>query len=94
MNHKGTVKLETERLLLRRFIIDDAEAIFRNYYSDPDAVRFSRWEPHKNVDTTNELVSKFITDYESPDSYNWVIVLKKSDGTNWQDLGRRLFRYA
>lgn len=36
MIHKGTVTLETERLILRRFIKDDLEPIFRNCWSDPD----------------------------------------------------------
>ena len=31
MDHKGTVQLETERLILRRYTIGDAECIFRNW---------------------------------------------------------------
>lgn len=31
MNHKGTVTLETERLILQRFTMDDVEAMFRNW---------------------------------------------------------------
>ncbi len=30
MKHLGTVTLETERLILRRFTLDDAEDAFRN----------------------------------------------------------------
>jgi len=30
MTRKGTVTLKTERLLLRRFTLDDAEAMYRN----------------------------------------------------------------
>ena len=30
MDHKGTVSLETERLLLRRFVPEDAEATYAN----------------------------------------------------------------
>ena len=30
MNHKGTIQIETERLILRRFTIDDAPAMFKN----------------------------------------------------------------
>jgi len=29
MNHKGTVTLETERLTLRRFYLEDADAMFK-----------------------------------------------------------------
>lgn len=28
MNHIGTIKLETDRLILRRFTTDDAEGIY------------------------------------------------------------------
>lgn len=30
MNHKGTSRFETERLVLRRFVLDDAPAMFAN----------------------------------------------------------------
>ena len=30
MNHKGTVTLETNRLILRRFRLDDAQAMYDN----------------------------------------------------------------
>ncbi len=30
MQHRGTVELETERLVLRRFTMHDAEAMFHN----------------------------------------------------------------
>lgn len=40
MNHKGTVTLETERLILRRFTMDDAEAMFRNWASDPEVTKY------------------------------------------------------
>ena len=35
MKHCGTQVIETERLILRRFSIDDAEAMYRNWASDP-----------------------------------------------------------
>jgi ribosomal-protein-alanine N-acetyltransferase len=34
MTHKGTITLKTERLILRRFTEDDAEAMFKNWYED------------------------------------------------------------
>ena len=34
MEHKGTKIIETERLLLRPFQIEDAEFMFRNWASD------------------------------------------------------------
>ena len=36
MHHKGTVMLETDRLVLRRFTMDDAEAMFANWCADSE----------------------------------------------------------
>ena len=36
MKHLGTKYLETERLELRRFVIEDAEAMFKNWASDAE----------------------------------------------------------
>ncbi|MFQ9473565.1 MAG: hypothetical protein ACLR0P_10720 [Oscillospiraceae bacterium] len=34
MNHLGTITIETPRLLLRRFVKEDAAAAFQNWTSD------------------------------------------------------------
>ena len=34
MNHKGTITLETERLVLRRFTIKDSGFMYQNWASD------------------------------------------------------------
>jgi [ribosomal protein S5]-alanine N-acetyltransferase len=49
---KAPEQLETERLLLRRPTVDDAEAIFRRYAGDPDVVRYVGWPRHETVDAT------------------------------------------
>ena len=36
MNHLGTKIIETERLILRPFTEEDAEAMFRNWASDSE----------------------------------------------------------
>ena len=52
MKHQGTVTLETERLILRRFAVTDAEAMFRNWASSEEVARFLTWEPHENPAVT------------------------------------------
>lgn len=44
MKHCGTQRIETERLLLRRFVGEDAEAMYNNWASDDeyDCQRFHR----------------------------------------------------
>ena len=40
MKHKGTVTLETERLVLRRLTIEDAEIMYRNWASDDEVTKY------------------------------------------------------
>lgn len=77
MNHKGTKTLETNRLILRKFKIEDAEEAFTSWTSDPEVTEFLKWSPHPNVEYTKEIISKWITDYEDNKCYHWTIVLKE-----------------
>ena len=52
MKHKGTVRLETERLILRPFTPEDALPMFRNWASDEEVTRFLTWPAHKDVEVT------------------------------------------
>jgi ribosomal-protein-alanine N-acetyltransferase len=40
MKHCGTQRIETNRLILREFFVDDAEAMYRNWASDPEVVKY------------------------------------------------------
>lgn len=57
MRHAGTQTIETERLLLRPLTPEDAPMMYANWANDPDVTRWLRWEPHKNVDETRELLT-------------------------------------
>lgn len=77
MDHKGTVKLETERLILRRYAPGDAEGMLRNWAQSERVTRFLTWEPYRNLEEAKEYI-RFLTDeYEKPDCYNWTIELKE-----------------
>lgn len=39
MNHNGTKVIETENLILRKFEISDAEAVYKNWASDSEVTR-------------------------------------------------------
>ena len=71
----NTKTLETERLILRKFTIEDAECMFKNWATDPNTSKFLNWEPHKNIDETKEFISKKFPRYEDG-LYNWVVELK------------------
>ena len=76
MNHKGTIKLETERLILRKFTVEDAEAMYENWASEEEVTKFLTWPPHANAELTKCLLTNWGENYEKPDYYNWVIELK------------------
>lgn len=63
MINKGTVALETERLTLRRFAVDDAEAVFRNWASDPEVTKFLMWPPHESVDVSRAWCEDNVASY-------------------------------
>jgi len=77
MEHLGTKELETKRLLLRRFVIDDTEKIFNNWANDKEVTKYLMWEPHKNKNVTKSILEDWIQNYSKKDFYQWAIVLKE-----------------
>lgn len=62
--------METERILLRPWRDDDAEALFK-YASDPEVGARAGWPPHKSIKESLEIIR---TVFNNPT--NWAIVLK------------------
>ena len=56
MQHLGTALIETNRLILRKFRLDDSEAAFRNWTSDDSVTEFLRWPTHQNIETTEKII--------------------------------------
>jgi len=79
MKHMGTVDLENEVLLLRRFAETDAEALFRNLYSDAEVMRFLPWATHTTIAGTEALLESYITGYANQDFYAWAIVARDTN---------------
>lgn len=78
MKHIGTIALETKRLSLRRFTIEDAPAMFQNWASNPNVTKFLRWPPHEDVSITKMVLENWIAQYEQPSYYQWAIELKET----------------
>ncbi|MCM1166907.1 MAG: GNAT family N-acetyltransferase [Lachnospiraceae bacterium] len=76
MEHKGTVTLETERLILRRFEERDAENAFRNWMSSDTVTKFLRWETHSDISVTRGYMNYLRENYKKPNFYDWAIELK------------------
>lgn len=77
MIHLGTQKLETARLILRPFVKEDAQAMYRNWASDPEVTKFLSWPPYKSVDTAHEILGIWTKQYSEKTFYQWAIELKE-----------------
>ncbi|HET8569732.1 MAG TPA: GNAT family protein [Candidatus Limnocylindria bacterium] len=67
--------IATERLLLRRMRMDDADAVFE-YARDPDVARFTSWYPHSSVEDSRRFLEWIVASYERGDGANWGIELR------------------
>ena len=76
--HKGTKTIETERLILRQFTMEDADAMFRNWCNDDEVTRYLTWPTHESVEITKMVLSDWTSHYAEPDYYQWAIVLKEN----------------
>lgn len=79
MKHIGTKELNTDRLMLRRFSMDDAQDMFDNWANDIDVCKYLTWYPHKDVEVTKEILKSWIDLYEEKNFYNWGIVVKETN---------------
>lgn len=71
--------LETQRLLLRPFRTDDAEAMFSGWASDPEVTKYLTWNTHESIDDTRAILDQWIGEYEKPERLNFAIVLKETE---------------
>ncbi len=90
MEHKGTVRLETDRIILRRFTKDDCESVFNNFESDAEMTRYLRWKAATKLESAIDVVNDWVENYKNPNFYQWAIVPKEFGepiGTKWWHQG-------
>jgi len=77
MQQLGTKTIETHRLILRPFRVEDAPAMFRNWASDPIVTEYLTWSPHTSEQATAELLETWAKETaENPFYFQWAIELK------------------
>ncbi len=69
----GTAELRTERLLLRRYRPEDAEALHRELGTDPVMFEFSGWNPYATPEMARETVRRYIDSYSDGHFYGWAM---------------------
>ena len=71
----NTKELESERLILRKFKIEDVSNVYNNWATDYETSKFLSWQPHKDIEVTKKVVQTWINEYENG-SYNWIVEIK------------------
>ena len=79
MKFRGSIVLETERLILRPFQSGDEVDMFKNYCNDPRVCEYVTWKPHGNIEVTTMLLNSWIERYSEKLTYKWAIVLKETN---------------
>lgn len=67
--------LETERLILRKMALNDAEAVFA-YASDPEVSRYTLWEMHRSIEDSRAFLELTTQKNENGGEPDWGIVYR------------------
>jgi ribosomal-protein-alanine N-acetyltransferase len=83
-------KLETERLILRKLTLEDADDMFE-YGSDDEVSKYVTWDTHQSLSATKEFIEYILGLYDEGKVAPWGIELKESrkligtiDFVSWQ----------
>ena len=72
---KDLPTLETERLILRKMVLNDAEAVFA-YASNSEVSRYTLWETHRSIEDSRALLEFATQKYENGGEPDWGIVYR------------------
>lgn len=78
LREKGTVSIETEKLILRPFRESDAGDMFKYWTSDKEVTKFLSWQAHPAVEATDAILKLWLKGYEDPLNFRWAITVKEN----------------
>ena len=58
MKYCGTQRIETKRLILRRFVSEDAGAMDKNWASDDEVTTYLTWPTIPNIDVSKSVIKR------------------------------------
>lgn len=58
MKHYGTEYLETNRLILRKFVLDDAKSMYENWASDEKVTKYLTWQAHNDISVSQAVLKE------------------------------------
>ena len=83
MKHLGTVRLETENLILRPFTLEDAHDLYTNWASDDEVTKYLTWPTYGSLEDAKGRLDYLTGIYGDPNVYEWCIESK----TNHEAIG-------
>ena len=72
-------ELSTERLVLRKLVIDDVNSIFNNWANDPEVTKYMTWKAHKSIEETKQILDIWLKEYKNPKTIRYGVVLKENN---------------
>ena len=72
---KDLPTLETERLILRKMVLNDAESVFA-YASNSEVSRYTLWETHRSIEDSRAFLEFATQKYENGGEPDWGIVYR------------------
>ena len=77
MKHCGTERIETDRIILRRFSPEDAEAMYQNWAFDAEVTEFLTWPAHTSAEVSKASLEEWTAAYSRYEG-----TLRESDRNN------------
>ncbi len=69
--------LTSRRLILRPFVLDDAQALF-TWASDTEVTKYLRFPAHSHITDSRKVIQRWIDEAKKPPFFHWAIVERES----------------
>lgn len=77
MKGLGTKELQTDRLILRRFRLKDANEAYKNWMSRDQVTKFLTWKTNESEKESAATIKSWVENYEDLNFYQWAIETKE-----------------
>ena len=79
MNPNISEPIETDRLILRRPRIGDAQAIYERYANDADVTKYMSWPRHDSIEVTEQVVKLWVKQWQGSSGGAFLITDRSSN---------------
>lgn len=93
MNNDEIISLETDRLIIRKFELSDANQLYNSYGKDTSITKYMLWKNFESVDAAKKAIEYYIKCYQENSSFvQYAIILKSNNkliGQVCYDMNKR-----